>query len=88
MNLLANLFSLVGMSLLMISTFSKTKSKMLLLQVGDALFNSIGSLLVGGYSGFVTNLIAVIRNLVNSRGRSNKYVNLLFMFLNNTLGYL
>lgn len=74
------------MSLLLISTFSKTKSKMLLLQVGDALFNSIGSLLIGGYSGFVTNLIAGIRNLVNSRGKSNKYVNLLFMFAIFTIG--
>lgn len=81
MKLLANIFSLAGMSLLLISTFSKTKSKMLLLQVGDALFNSIGSLLIGGYSGFITNLLAGIRNLVNSKGKSNKYINILFMIL-------
>lgn len=52
--LVSNIFSTIGMILLLVSTFSRSKDGVLKFQVGDALFNSIANLLICSYSGALT----------------------------------
>lgn len=70
--LIANIFSAVGTSLLAYSTFSKNKEKMLTVQIGDAGFNALGNIFAGSYTGCLANLIAMVRNILNSKGKLNK----------------
>lgn len=66
MRVVANLFSSIGTGLLAYSTFSKKKSKMLWIQVGDCWFNALGNLFVGSYAAMITNLFALVRNVLNA----------------------
>lgn len=79
MIVVANLLSFIGSFLLAYSTFSKSKRNMLIIQVGDCMFNSLGCLFAGSLSGFTTNFISGIRNVVNAKEKNNKYINFLFV---------
>lgn len=70
--ILANIMSGIGMLLLVYSTFSKSKKKMLWIQVGDCFFNALGCLLAGSYSAMITNTVSMIRNILNAKGFMTK----------------
>lgn len=70
--ILANIMSGIGMMLLVYSTFSKSKKKMLWIQVGDCFFNALGCILACSYSATVTNTISMIRNIINAKGKMTK----------------
>ena len=70
--LIANIFSFIWAILLGISTFSKKRNKMLSIQTGDCIFNSLACLLAKSYAGFTTNVISGIRNILNIKGKMTK----------------
>lgn len=84
--ILANIMSGIGMMLLVYSTFSKSKKKMLWIQVGDCFFNALGCLLAGSYSATATNAISMIRNIVNARGKMTKILSYIIAIILLTLG--
>lgn len=86
MIVIANLFSFIGCFLLAYSTFSKSKKNMLIIQVGDCMFNSLGCLFARSLSGFTTNFICGVRNIVNAKERNNKCINFVFIILIIVLG--
>ncbi len=64
MLILGNVFSLIA-SLFMVSIgLIKDKRRILLAQCSQFAFASIGNLLLGAFSGTVSNLFSIIRNLV------------------------
>lgn len=78
MIIIANIFSLIGACFIGYSTFSKKKDKMLYLQTADCFFNSISCLLVGSFSAMSTNLICMIRNYINAKGKMSNKLSYLF----------
>ena len=74
MNLIiANIFSFIGMTLFIISSFMNTKKKMLYTQGADALFNGIACFMRGSYSGMAVNFIGSARNVLTAKGISPKW---------------
>lgn len=74
MFLIAQIFSAIGAVLLLISTFSDTKKKMLGIQIFDAASNTIADALLGGWSGVMLNIIGIVRNIttIKGDGKTNK----------------
>ena len=74
MFLIAQIFSAIGAVLLLISTFSDTKKKMLGIQIFDAASNTIAGALLGGWSGVMLNIIGIARNIttIKGDGKTNK----------------
>ena len=60
--LLAQVFSAIGALCVAISSFAKSKHKMLVWQITDYIFTAIANLLLGGYTGALTISISIIRN--------------------------
>lgn len=79
--LIANIFSFVWAILLGISTFSKKRNKMLSIQTGDCVFNSLACLFVGSYAGFTTNIISGIRNILNIKCKMTKWLLIIITIL-------
>lgn len=74
MFLIAQIFSAIGAVLLLVSTFSDTKKKMLGIQIFDAASNTIADALLGGWSGVMLNIIGIARNIttIKGDGKTNK----------------
>ena len=79
--LIANIFSFVWAILLGISTFSKKRNKMLSIQTGDCVFNSLACLFAGSYAGFTTNIISGIRNMLNIKNKMTKWLLIIITIL-------
>ena len=60
--LLAQVFSAIGALCVAISSFAKSKNKMLAWQITDYIFTATANLLLGGYTGALTISISIIRN--------------------------
>ena len=60
--LLAQVFSAIGALCVTISSFAKSKNKMLVWQITDYIFTATANLLLGGYTGALTISISIIRN--------------------------
>lgn len=61
--ILGNIFGLIGSLFLVGIGFIKTKKKTLIAQCFQCGFFALGNLVLGGYTGMVTNLVNIIRNL-------------------------
>lgn len=85
---LGNLFSLIGALFLLKSTLVKDKQEMLKLQIFDSTAHTISTIFLGGYSGAVTCMITVIRNVLQYYNRINKYIVYLFLVLILIVGLL
>lgn len=79
--IIANVFSFIGATLFIISSFMNTKKRMLYIQGADALFNGIACLIRGSYSGMTTNFIGGARNILTAKGISPKWLTALICAL-------
>ena len=68
--LLAQVFSAIGA----ISSFAKSKHKMLVWQITDYIFTAIANLLLGGYTGALTISISIIRNSLMVKKKMTKAI--------------
>ena len=68
-----HLFSLIASIFITISTFSKRKNKMFVLQAGTSVFNGIANGIVGSPTGIVTNIISLIRNILVAKDKWSKW---------------
>lgn len=69
MYIVANIFSFIGSVALIWSTFAGTKRNMLLFRVLDTSGNALGNFFIGSYSGMASNLISLVRNILNIKGK-------------------
>ena len=67
------IFSLLGCSCIAISTFSKQKKSMFILQAGTSIFNGIANAIIGSPTGIITNTISLIRNILAAKEKWNKW---------------
>ena len=72
--LLAQVFSAIGALCVAISSFAKSKNKMLVWQITDYIFTAIANLLLGGYTGALTISISIIRNSLMVKKQMTKTI--------------
>jgi len=86
--LLGNIICLVGAAFLAIAGLIKNKKKFLLSQCVSAGFFGVGSLVLGGVSGFIVDMATIARNLLSVRWRLSKWVKLGFIAILVVCNYL
>lgn len=79
--LMGNAISMVGCILMVAIGFLKKKSHILAAQSVQCLFMGVGNLVLGGVSGFVANIVSVIRNLTFARKQPNLWLKIFFIAL-------
>lgn len=79
--LLGNGISMVGCIIMVAIGFLKKKSHILAAQSVQCLFMGFGNLILGGVSGFIANIVSVIRNLVFAKWQPNLALKIGFIAL-------
>lgn len=70
--ILGELFSLLSSICLAYSTFGKNKKRMIFWQTINASFYSVSCIFLGGYSAVVSNLLTIIRNVLQIKEKMTK----------------
>ncbi len=79
--LIGNGFSLLGCLIMVAIGLLKKKQQILLAQSVQCLFMGIGNLILGGISGFVCNIVTILRNLVFLKFENTTRLKILFIVL-------
>ena len=79
--LIGNAISMVGCLIMVLIGFLKKKNQILIAQCIQCLFMGVGNLTLGGISGFVCNIVTIIRNLVFVKFKNTTFLKLFFIVL-------
>lgn len=79
--LIGNAISMIGCLIMVLIGFLKQKSQILAAQCIQCLFMGVGNLVLGGISGFVCNIVTILRNLVFLKFRNTTFLKILFIVL-------
>lgn len=82
------IFSFLGATLMIVSTFSKKKDKMLTIQTVDAACNSIAAIFAGSFASMSSNAISAIRNIVCVKIKNKIIPMIIFVVAITILGVL
>ena len=86
--LLAQVFSAIGALCVAISSFAKSKHKMLVWQITDYIFTAAANLLLGGYTSALTIGISIIRNRLMIKKKMTKTILSILIILRTIVGSL
>ena len=81
MMVIGNLVSLAGCLLMVAVGFIRKKSHILAAQCVQFGFMGFGNLLLGGTSGFISNMVGIARNLVFAKFRTTTALKIFFILL-------
>ena len=79
--LIGNAISMVGCLIMVLIGFLKKKQQILIAQCFQCLFMGVGNLVLGGVSGFICNIVTIIRNLVFVKFRNTTFLKIVFIVL-------
>lgn len=79
--LFGNAFSLVGCLIMVAIGFLKKKQQILMAQSVQCLFMGAGNLTLGGVSGFICNIVTILRNLVFIKFQNTTFLKVFFIGL-------
>ena len=79
--LIGNAISMIGCLIMVLIGFLKKKNQILIAQCVQCLFMGIGNLTLGGVSGFICNIVTIIRNLVFVKFRNTTFLKVFFIIL-------
>ncbi len=79
--LIGNGFSLFGCLIMVAIGFLKKRRQILLAQSVQCLFMGVGNLVLGGVSGFVCNIVTILRNLVFLKCNNTTKLKVFFIML-------
>ena len=79
--LMGNAISMVGCLIMVLIGFLKKKNHILIAQCIQCLFMGVGNLVLGGVSGFICNIVTIIRNLVFVKFRNTTFLKVFFIVL-------
>ena len=77
--LIGNLFSFIGCSLMVLIGFIRRRKTILTVQCFQFSFQAVANLVLGGVSGFIANIISIVKNLVFFRGKQSVILKIAFM---------
>ena len=79
--LIGNAISMVGCLIMVLIGFLKRKNAILIAQCVQCLFMGAGNLILGGISGFICNIVTILRNLVFVKFRNTAFLKIFFILL-------
>ena len=79
--LIGNAISMVGCLIMVFIGFLKKKNHILVAQCAQCMFMGVGNLVLGGISGFVCNIVTILRNIVFLRFRNTNLMKITFILL-------
>jgi len=79
--LIGNAVSMVGCMIMVGIGLLKKKNHILIAQCVQCLFMGMGNLVLGGVSGFICNIVTIIRNLVFVKFQNTTFLKVFFIFL-------
>ena len=79
--LIGNSISMVGCLIMVGIGFLKKKSHILIAQCVQCIFMGVGNLTLGGVSGFVCNIVTILRNLVFLKFQNTTFLKMFFILL-------
>ena len=85
--LIGNAVSMVGCLIMVLIGFLKKKNQILIAQCVQCLFMGVGNLVLGGISGFVCNIVTIIRNLVFVKFKNTTALKVFFILLQFVLSF-
>ena len=85
--LIGNAVSMVGCLIMVGIGFLKKKVHILIAQCVQCLFMGVGNLLLGGVSGFICNIVTILRNLVFVKFRNTTFLKVFFILLQLVLSW-
>jgi len=78
---IGNATSLIGCLIMVAIGFLKKKVHILIAQCVQCLFMGVGNLVLGGVSGFICNIVTIIRNLVFVKFKNTTFLKVFFILL-------
>lgn len=78
---IGNAVSMIGCLIMVLIGLLKQKSHILIAQSVQCLFMGAGNLILGGVSGFICNIVTIIRNLVFLKFRNTAALKIFFILL-------
>lgn len=78
---IGNAISMIGCLIMVLIGFLRKKNHILIAQCVQCLFMGIGNLVLGGVSGFICNIVTIIRNLVFVKFRNTTLLKIFFILL-------
>jgi len=79
MLLLGNLVSMVGCVLMVAIGFVRKKERVITLQCFQFAFLAAGNLILGAFSGFISGVVSILRNLIFPRVKGGTWLKLVFI---------
>ena len=79
--LMGNAISMVGCLIMVLIGFLKKKNHILVAQCAQCMFMGVGNLVLGGISGFICNIVTILRNLVFIKFRNTTFLKIFFILL-------
>ena len=79
--LIGNAISMIGCLIMVLIGFLKRKNQILIAQCVQCLFMGAGNLALGGISGFICNIVTILRNIVFLKFRNTTAMKLFFITL-------
>ncbi len=79
--LIGNAISMIGCLIMVGIGLLKKKNQILIAQSVQCLFMGVGNLMLGGVSGFICNIVTIIRNLVFVKFRNTAFLKIFFIAL-------
>ena len=79
--LIGNAISMIGCLIMVLIGFLKKKNHILIAQCVQCLFMGVGNLTLGGVSGFICNVVTILRNLVFVKFKNTTFLKVFFILL-------
>ena len=79
--LLGNAVAMIGCLIMVFIGFLKKKHHILIAQCIQCVFMGVGNLVLGGISGFICNIVTILRNLVFLKFRNTTFLKVFFILL-------
>lgn len=79
--LIGNAISMIGCLIMVFIGFLKKKNHILIAQCVQCVFMGVGNLVLGGISGFICNIVTIVRNLVFVKFRNTTFLKVFFILL-------
>ena len=70
--IIGNIFGLIGSVVMIIVGSIKDKNKAILVQTLQLIILAISNLVLGSISGFIINLVSIVRNILSNKNKLNK----------------
>lgn len=77
--LIGNLFSLIGCTLMVLVGLIRKRKTILAVQCIQFSFQAVANIVLGGVSGFIANIISIVKNLVFFKGKQSLILKIAFV---------